>query len=246
MNKLVSIITPCYNSEKFIAETIASVINQTYNNWELLITDDGSTDNSVEIINEFILKESRIKLFKIKNSGAALARNNSIKESKGDFIAFIDSDDMWFPKKLELQVKFMETHCYNLTFTSYKKIDEEGKDLNLIVTCYNTLTYNQMLYSNKIGCLTAMYNSDKLGKIYMPILRKRQDYALWLKILKKEKKAYGLDIVLSKYRVRDNSISNNKIEMLKWNWQVFRKIEKLSFVKSSFLVLSNVFIKIFR
>ena len=246
MNKLISIITPCFNSERFIAETITSIQNQTYKNWELLITDDGSTDNSVKIINEFISKDSRIKLFKINNSGAAVARNNSIKESKGKFIAFIDSDDLWLPSKLELQVKFMETHNYNLTFTSYKRINEDGKDINSTVDCSKTLTYDQMLTSNKIGCLTAMYNADNLGKIYMPLIRKRQDYALWLKILKKEKIAYGLTIVLSVYRIRNNSMSKNKFEMLKWNWLLFRKIEKLSFLKSLYLVLSNIFIKIIK
>jgi teichuronic acid biosynthesis glycosyltransferase TuaG len=240
---LVSIITPCYNSSFFIEETINSVQNQTYKNWELLITDDGSTDNSIHIINNIIKKDKRIKLFKIENSGAAVARNDSIKESSGSYIAFLDSDDLWLPTKLELQVKFMETHNYNFTHTSYKKINEEGEDLNSIIICKDVLTYNQMLFSNKIGCLTAMYNADNLGKIYMPIIRKRQDYGLWLKILKKKEVAYGLNVVLSKYRLRNNSISNNKFEMLKWNWLLFRKIEKLSFFKSLYLVLSNILIK---
>ncbi|WKD86516.1 Putative teichuronic acid biosynthesis glycosyltransferase TuaG [Polaribacter huanghezhanensis] len=230
----------------FITETITSIQKQTYENWELLITDDGSTDNSIKIIKEFLLKDSRIKLFSIKNSGAAVARNNSIKKSKGSYIAFLDSDDLWFPNKLELQIKFMETHNYNFTHTSYKKISDEGEDLNLTVTCNDVLTYDQMLSSNKIGCLTVMYNVDCIGKIYMPIIRKRQDYALWLKILKINEVAYGLNVVLSKYRLRSNSISNNKFEMLKWNWLLFRKIEKLSFFKSLYLVTSNILIKIFK
>lgn len=243
MNNLVSIITPCFNAEKYIAETILSVRKQSYSNWELLITDDGSDDKSVKIINEFIKEDNRIKLFEISNSGAAVARNNSIQNAKGNFIAFIDSDDVWLPNKLELQLNFMIEKEYNFTYTSYKRIDENGGNLNTIVTCYMYLTYNEMLYSNKIGCLTAMYNKDNLGKIYMPLIRKRQDYALWLKILKTEKKAFGLDIVLAKYRLRSSSMSNNKIEMLKWNWQLYKKIEKLTFFKALYYLLSNVIIK---
>lgn len=246
MNKLVSIITPCFNAEKYIAETILSVRNQTYSNWELLITDDGSDDKSVKIINEFIKLDNRIKLFKITNSGASVARNNSIEKSKGNFIAFIDSDDIWLPNKLELQLNFMIRNEYNFTYTSYKRIDEAGKDLKTIVTCYKYLTYNMMLYSNKIGCLTVIYNKDNLGKICMPLIRKRQDYALWLKILKKEKKAFGLDLVLANYRLRKNSISNNKFEMLKWNWQLYKNIEKLPFFKAFYYLTSNVLAKIYK
>lgn len=247
LSNLVSIITANYNSERFIEYTIESIISQTYQNWELIIVDDCSTDKSVAIINDYIKNDTRIKLILLsENSGTGVARNKAIEMSNGSYIAFLDSDDAWLPNKLELQIEFMNKNNFNFTFTSYNRIDEDGKDLNSIITCKKTLSYNQMLYSNKVGCLTAMYNAENLGKIYMPIIRKRQDYALWLKLLKIEKRAYGLDIVLAKYRIRRNSISNNKIEMLKWNWLLFRKIEKLSFLRSLYLVLSNIFIKIIK
>ncbi len=244
MNKLVSIITPCFNAEDFISDTILSVQNQTYANWELLITDDGSTDYSIKIIREFIKNDDRIKLFEISNSGAAVARNNSIKNAEGNFIAFVDSDDLWLPKKLELQLKFMIDNNYNFTYTSYKRIDEKGFDLNITMSCEKQLTYQRMLYSNKIGCLTVIYNKDNLGKIFMPLIKKRQDYALWLKILKIENRAFGLNLELAKYRIRKSSMSKNKFEMLKWNWMLYKKIEKFSYIKALYYLLSNIIIKI--
>lgn len=241
---LVSIITPCYNSEVFIHKTIESVLEQSYDNWEMLITDDGSTDNSVELITNLSQQDDRIKLFKIMNSGAAVARNNSIKHAKGVFIAFLDIDDLWLPKKLELQIKFMLEHNYLLTYTSYQRMSENGVLLNKIIEAKEKLSYNNMLTSNKIGCLTAVYNQEVLGKVYMPLIRKRQDYALWLKILKKIDFAYGLNEVLSLYRLNDVSMSSNKIEMLKWNWKLFKQVENKNFIVASFLVLCNVISKI--
>lgn len=247
MHKLVSIITPCYNCSKFIEETIHSIQNQTYSNWELLISDDGSTDNSVEIIERLQLTDARIKLFKLQNSGAAVARNHSIKMANGRYIAFLDSDDLWLPKKLEKQVAFMENGKYPLSFGGYQKIDEEGNQLaNSTIFVKKIISYSDMLTSNKIGCLTAMYDVEILGKIYMPLIRKRQDYALWLKILKKTPFAYGIQESLGFYRIRKSSISSSKIEMLKWNWKMFRDIEKLSYIKSSYCVFMNVVHKVFK
>lgn len=243
-NSLVSIITPCYNSEKFIAETIKSVQNQTYQNWEMLITDDGSTDTSVEIIKDFIKKDDRIKLYQIQNSGAAVARNHSIKNAKGTFIAFLDSDDIWLPTKLEKQLNFMQTHQYAFTFTSYQRMDEEGVLLKKEVKCQHKLSYKNMLSSNKIGCLTAVYNQEMLGKIYMPLIRKRQDYGLWLKILKLTDFAYGLEEVLATYRLRNFSMSAKKTEMIKWNWKLYREVEKKSLLSAAYWVLSNVYFKL--
>ena len=246
MNNLVSIITPSYNSAEFISQTITSVLDQTYQNWEMIIVDDVSTDNSLEVIQFYKEKDNRIKLYKLaQNSGAGIARNKGIELAKGDFIAFLDSDDLWLPNKLDYQVKFMINNNYNLTYTSYNLIKENGEDLGKTILCKAKLSYDRMLYSNKIGCLTAMYNVKYLGKIYMPEIRKRQDYALWLKILKKEKFAFGLQKVLACYRDRSNSISNNKIEMLKWNWNLYRNVEKLSYIQSVFYVTSNVINKLF-
>jgi len=241
---LVSIITACYNSENYIPETINSVLNQTHQNWELLIVDDCSTDNTKSLIKKFQKTEKRIKLFQLnENSGAAVARNKAIREAKGVFIAFLDSDDNWLPEKLERQLEFMISNNYNLTHTSYELIDHQGNSLNKTIVPAKILGYKDMLYSNKIGCLTAIYNQRKIGKKYMPLLRKRQDYALWLKILKTGEKAYGLAEVLSQYRNTENSISNNKLNLIKWNWKLLREVENLSFIKSVYYLSCNIIFK---
>jgi glycosyltransferase involved in cell wall biosynthesis len=247
MNNLVSIITPNYNAEKFISKTIESVINQTHKNWEMIIVDDVSTDNGVAVIQSFIKKDGRIKLYQLeKNSGASVARNKAISIANGNFIAFLDSDDLWLPNKLELQLDFMLKNNFSITYTSYKIIEEDGTDTNKIIECKEKLDYNRMLYSNEIGCLTAIYNVDILGKVFMPNLRKRQDYGLWLKILKKEKYAFGLKKVLASYRNQTASISQNKIEMLKWNFKLYRTVEKLPFYKAFYYTTCNVINKVLK
>jgi len=247
MNNLVSIITPSYNSENFISQTIKSVLNQTYQNWEMIIIDDVSTDNSRKIIESFMKKDDRIKLFKLsENSGAAISRNKAISLAKGNFIAFLDSDDLWLPKKLEHQLAFMIKNKYALTYTSYHIIEENGDNSNKIINCKEKLDYTRMLYSNEIGCLTAIYNVDLLGKVFMPTIRKRQDYGLWLKILKTEKYAYGLPEVLAEYRNRSQSISTNKVEMLKWNWNLYTNIENLSYFRATLYTVCNVINKLLK
>jgi len=234
---LVSIITPTYNSEKFISETIKSVLNQTYTNWELLITDDLSTDNTVAIVESHAKNDSRIKLFKLeKNSGAAIARNNSINNSRGRYIAFLDSDDLWLLNKLELQIEFMKKGNYALTYTSYEKFKNKDTFISNIYSL-NKLNYNNMLKNNYIGCLTAIYDSKLLGKMFMPNIRRRQDYALWLKILKRIDYAYGLDMVLSKYRVLETSLSKGFIANLKYTFYLFRDVENFGCVKAFFLTI---------
>jgi len=232
MNSLVSIITPNYNAEKFIAETIESVINQTYTNWELIIVDDCSTDDSLAIINEFIKKEDRIKLIKLsKNSGPAVARNNGIEVAKGEYMAFLDSDDRWFSNKLEVQLNFMQKHNYALTFTSYYSVNEQ-KEKQKIIRAKKQITYKNLLTNNYIGCLTAMYSVQQLGKVYMPLVLKRQDWGLWLKITKNNIVAYGIQEPLASYTRRETSISSNKFNLLKYNWKIYREHEHLTIVKS--------------
>lgn len=244
---LVSIITPLYNSEKFIEETIKSVLSQTYNNWEMLIVDDCSTDNGVEIVEKYQVKDKRIKLIRLsKNGGGAVARNKGIEEAKGDYIAFLDSDDLWHYQKLEKQIKFMKKNNYTFTFTKYQQMNEKGEKLDRYINVPKTLTYRQTLLKNPIGCLTVIYNSKELGKIYMPLIRKRQDYALWLKILKKGIIAHGLNENLSYYRLLENSISSNKISLIKYQWKLYRKIEKLSILESFFYLNCVIFQKIFK
>lgn len=244
-NPLVSIVTACYNSENYISDTINSILDQTYQHWELLLVDDCSIDKTVRIVKKFKESDNRIKIFELtENLGAAAARNKAISESKGRFIAFLDSDDKWLPQKLEKQIKFMLANKYSFTHTSYEFIDKWGNSTHQTVKSINVLSYNDMLYSNKIGCLTAVYDQNRLGKMYMPLMRKRQDYGLWLSILKTGEKAYGFPVVLSQYRLTSNSMSSNKISLIKWNWKLFREVERLSFVKSVYYLACNIALKL--
>lgn len=232
---LVSIITPTYNSESYIKETINSIIEQSYENWELLITDDCSTDNTIEIVNYYSKRDSRIKLFTLeKNSGAGVARNNSIMHAKGKYIAFCDSDDQWKEFKLSKQVDFMVTNNLSFTYSSYDVIDEDNNKLKSIFSPIK-LSYKKMLRNNYVGCLTAIYDQDKLGKIYMSKIRKRQDWTLWLKIFKIIKNTRGINETLAIYRDRRGSISNNKVLLLKYNWIIYN--EELGFNKLKSLML---------
>jgi glycosyltransferase involved in cell wall biosynthesis len=225
---LVSIITPSYNCAQFVAETIEAILAQSYTNWELLITDDCSSDNSCEIIQRYADNDPRIKLLRLeKNSGAGVARNNSISAAKGRFIAFCDSDDRWTSNKLERQLSFMVDNNYGLTYTSYATTDEDGKVIGY-VECMTKLNYSRIIRDNGIGCLTAIYDAEKIGKFYMPIIRKRQDWCLWIEIIKSIGAAYGLQEPLAIYRTRNGSISSNKVEMLKYNYAVYHDVLNFS------------------
>jgi len=172
-NNLISIITPSYKSEKFITETIESVLTQYYHNWEMIIVDDFSSDNSNIIIEKYCKQDHRIRLIKLeKNSGPAVARNKAIKEAKGRYIAFLDADDLWYPQKLEKQIQFMSDNNYELTYTNYETMNEDGKNLNNIIKSPSKLNYKQLLKANKIGCLSAIYDTHKIGKVYMPLIKK--------------------------------------------------------------------------
>lgn len=241
---LVSIITPVYNSEKYLSEHIRSVQAQTHANWEHILVDDCSSDKSETLIKSFQKEDSRIKYHRLDtNSGAGIARNKAIELSEGKYIAFLDSDDQWYPEKLEKQLSFMQENDYHFTFTDYDMVDEAGKELNKRVRCKPVLTYNKALYKNPIGCLTVIYDVGFFGKQYMPSIRKRQDYALWLNLLKKTN-GYGLNECLASYRTGNDSISANKIDLLKYEWKIYREVEGLSLFKSSFYLLSAVIMKL--
>ena len=243
-NDKVSIITPLYNCEKFIGETIQSVLKQTYSNWEMIIVDDCSSDNSIKIVEK--INDKRIKLVKLdRNSGAAASRNKGIEIATGRFIAFIDSDDLWKEDKLEKQIKFMTENNYSFSFSDYELISENSNRTGKIKKAPLILDYEQQLRYNHIGCLTVIYDTKSLGKIYMPLIRKRQDYALWLKILKQNINGYGLQECLAFYRIRNNSVSSNKLEMVLWNWRLYREAEKKSFIKSAYYLLNNIYQKVF-
>ena len=230
---MISIITPSYNSAKFISQTIDSILAQTYQNWEMLIVDDCSTDNSNDIINEYIEKDSRIKLIKLEtNSGPANARNAGIKEATGEYIAFLDSDDIWLPQKLEKQIKFMSKHKLDITYSSYETIDEQNKKINTRIV-KEFISYDDMLKSNHIGNLTGIYNCKKIGKFYMDDVG-HEDYTLWLNIMKAVGSTKGIIEPLAQYRILSNSISANKLKVLKWQWNIYRKIVGLNIFKSSY------------
>ncbi len=230
---MVSIIIPSYNSEAFIAATITSVINQTHKNWELIIVDDASTDCTCSIVSGFSEKNQRVKLIKQqKNVGAGVSRNVGIKAAKGSYIAFLDSDDVWQPNKLATQLAYMDSQNAAICFSSYELINEKGEPLHKIVEALPKLSYNKQLKCNYIGNLTGIYKVDKLGKIYMPEIKKRQDWVMWLNAIKKGGDAVGVKKPLAYYRVRKGSISSNKMDLVKHNFNVYRKVLGFSFIKS--------------
>lgn len=232
-DKLVSIIMPTYNCAKFIGKTIESVIAQTYENWELIIVDDCSKDNTEEVVSKY--KDNRIKYHRLENnSGAAVARTEAMKKARGSYMSFLDSDDLWKKDKLEKQLEFMNKNNYNFTCTEYEQIDEEGNKLNKVIKVKKRADYNRILLDCPVGNSTVMYNVEKLGKFEVPNIRKRNDDALWLQILKKEKYIYGMPDILMEYRIRSNSISSNKLSLVKYHWQLYREIEHLSVFRSVF------------
>jgi len=232
---LVSIVVPVYNAARFMDDTIQSVLNQTYQNWELLLVDDCSSDDSVQIIKKYQKKDERIKLFELsKNSGAAIARNTGIDNSKGRYLAFLDADDLWIKNKLELQVTFMQEKNAAFSFTGYEFADENGKPNGKKVHVPQTITYKQALKNTTIYTSTVMQDMFQLSKklIYMPNLKRGQDTATWWKILKTLDFAWGIDKNLAYYRRTTSSLSANKLTALKRTWNIYRNIERLSLIYS--------------
>jgi len=231
---LVSVIMPTYNASKYLADSIDSVLNQTYKNIELLITDDCSPEaDTHKILERYKNKDTRIKIFYQKeNLGSGAARNISIENAKGRYIAFCDSDDKWFPEKLEKQIAFMKEKQCALCCTSYIRFRDKEHRKEICIA-QEVITYNDMLCDNKIGCLTAIYDIEKLGrKYFMPTIRKRQDWAMFLTIIRSCRYAYGMKEPLAYYRIRENSVSSNKISLLKYNANVYQEILGYSKIKS--------------
>lgn len=241
MEKLVSVIMPAYNCEKFIAESIESVLCQSYHNLELIIADDCSDDGTVKIGQKYADRDSRIRiLISDKNQGAATARNRAIENAKGTYLAFLDSDDLWDKNKLERQISFMEQNNYSFTCTAYGKVNEKSDILKYSVNCEPKYDYNQILKKCP-GNSTIIYDCEKLGKIYGIDIRKRNDFAMWLRVIKISGYAYGLQERLGYHRVREDGISYNKMSLIKYQWKVYRDIEKLSLVKSVYLMNYKIF-----
>ena len=223
MEALVSIITPTYNSEKYIAQTIQSVQNQTYSNWEMIIVDDASSDQTEAIVIEFATVDHRIKFYKLhKNAGAGVARNQAVSMATGRYIAFLDSDDLWKPEKLQKQIDFLTTQNASFTFSFYECIDEAGKPLNKKIQAPLKLRYWQLFFCNFVGNLSGIYDTQVFGKIPISNLRKRQDWMVWLTILRKIKVAQPVPESLAFYRVRNDSISSSKLKLLQHNYNVYR------------------------
>jgi len=233
---LVSIITPSYNSSDYIKDTIYSVIAQTHKNWELLITDDGSTDDTIQLIETLIKKDNRIKLIKIKNSGPAVARNKSIDIAKGKYMAFLDSDDLWFPNFIEESIKQCKD-SEGFVCSSYElrnnKMEKIYKDLIVPLK----VSKQDILKRNTISCLTAFVDVEKLGKLKMPLVRYRQDMGLWIQYLEKVKFNIGIQKPLAIYRIREDSHSRNKKKLLFHQWFFYRNVANLSIIISFYYMI---------
>lgn len=239
---LVSVIMPSWNTSNFIAESIQSVIDQTYENWELIIVDDCSTDNTDEVVAKF--KDKRIRYFKNeKNSGAALSRNRALREARGEWIAFLDSDDLWNSEKLEHQINFMNKHGYTLSYTEYEKIDEESKPLRIYVSGPEKVNKHKMYNYDYIGQLTMMYSAKEFGLIQIKDIKKNNDYAIRLQLYKKSDTcAYLLKENLAKYRVRKVSISHDKFRRkFKSHYDLFHKCDEKPAVISAWYTCWNMF-----
>lgn len=237
MDELISIIVPVYNAEKFIRETMDCVIAQTYPCWELLLVEDGSRDNSVEIIETYIRDsgEERIRLIcQPENMGAAKARNRGLQEAKGRYIAYLDADDLWLPEKLEHELAFIREKDAAFVFTGYEFADENGKGTGKIVHVPETLNYRQALSNTTIFTTTVMFDTQKISKelLEMPVI-KSEDTALWWKVLRNGYTAFGLDENLVKYRRPGKSLSSNKLEAVRRIWNLYRKAEGMGVLDSA-------------
>jgi teichuronic acid biosynthesis glycosyltransferase TuaG len=237
-----------YNGEKFIAETVKSVLNQTYSNWEMIIVDDGSKDKGTEIVNEFIEKDARVQLFSQKNGGSASARNNGIRRAKGQYIALLDADDTWNPDFLEKQLKLMLDKNALLVYSSHTRINENSQEILKPFIVPEKVTYTDLLKTCSISCLTGLYDTEKFGKVYLREDMKslRDDYVYWLEIIKKVKVAYGNKEVLANYRILGSSASRKKKKVILPHFKVFYKIEKLGLVRSLYYLANWAVISYFK
>ena len=240
--ELISIVLPTYNSGKYISTTIDSVRAQNYDNWELIITDDASTDNTYNILKQYHEQDDRIKVYRLeRNSGAAVSRNNSLQYCNSCFIAFIDSDDIWCKQKLTFQVDFMKKNNCPISFTSYNLIDDSGKELDRIIKTMEEVNYTTYLKNTIIGMSTSMVNTSLTGPLVFKNIRTRQDTYLWITLLRRGFIAYGIEKSLASYRVRNDSISSNKIRAAKQVWKLYFEYEDLGFLVSSYYFFCYIF-----
>lgn len=236
---LVSIIMPAYNSSATLGESIQSVVSQTFGDWELLVIDDCSQENLYSIVESF--NDSRIHFIRLsRNSGVAVARNYGIEKARGRYLAFLDSDDLWLPEKLEKQLQFMEQNGYAFTYTWYQQFCHDTHNLGNIVKTKNKVNYAELLKGNDIGCLTVMLDRLQIKEIAMPAQR-HEDYITWLNILKQGWTAYSLPLVLAAYRKEKGSLTSNKWKSLLWTWKVYRDSQHLSLFRSAICLFFYVY-----
>ena len=241
MGDLVSIITPMFNAKKYISDTIDSVLSQTYNNWEMIIVDDCSTDGCNEIVLEYCNKDNRIKYIKNENNcGVAESRNKAIKYANGKYIALLDSDDIWKSQKIEKQVTFMQDGDKEFSFCACEIIDSDGNAISKVRRAVSRVDYKELLKGNTIPCLTVMIDMSRIKKIEMPNIP-HEDYVTWLNILRSGVVAYGLDEILASYRESNNSVSANKLKAMKWTWNIYRHELDLSFTSSIYYFANYIF-----
>ena len=243
MEELVSIVIPCYNSGKFIRETLDSILAQTYPHWEALIVDDCSTDDSVAIVEEYAKRDARFRLYRNeKNSGAAYTRNVALKAAQGKWVAFLDSDDVWFPEKLEKQIGFMNEKGYAFSYTDYCRMEEDSTERGEVIIGPKKISKAKMFCYNYLGCLTVMYDREKVGLIQVDeSIRSRNDYAIWLKACKKAT-CYRLCETLAKYRLRKQSVSHGSFKKsLKNQYRLYRISEGMNGLRSVWHVSWNLF-----
>jgi teichuronic acid biosynthesis glycosyltransferase TuaG len=230
---LVSIITPSWNVERLIGETIASVQAQTMGDWELLIADDCSTDQTAAVVSSHAAADRRIKLLRRpRNGGPALARQAAIDQAQGRFLAFLDSDDLWLPAKLERQIEFAQRQRAALSYTAFRRIDESGAVTGRLIEVPPRLTYEQLLKNTSIATLTALVDRDVAGDVAMKD-EPYDDFCLWLSILRKGHVAHGLNEDLARYRVRGVSVSSRRLRSAGWVWHIYRNVERLPLAKSA-------------
>ena len=233
---LISVIVPVYNVRKFIIETMDCVRRQTYTHWELLLVEDGSTDGTAEVIQEYLerTQDTRIRLIRQpSNMGAARARNRGVEEAAGRYVAYLDADDLWMPEKLEHELAFLAEKQAAFVFTGYEFADEQGQGTGKVVRVPETITYKEALKNTTIFTTTVMFDTDKISKelLMMPVM-KSEDTALWWKILRNGYTAYGLDENLAKYRRAGKTLSSNKLEALRRIWNLYRRAEGMSVISS--------------
>lgn len=243
---LVSIITPCYNGARFLGETIESVQRQTYQNWEMLIQDDGSFDDSVDVALKYAVNDPRIKVQKNdRNSRPAVTRNNAILRSEGQWVAFLDSDDLWMPTKLEVQLKWMAEHNANFSFMQYEHFGENGEFIGDRAKVVENLSYRKLLLHCWPGCLTVMYRQDPENKITIVDIKNNEDHALFLRAVAELGPGRGIPQCLSLYRIRKGSFSRNKFKLIEPYIETLHRLEHKNIVFSTFCVFTHVFVKTF-